>query len=226
MKLIEFSFLQTIASKFVLLINPHVLHNISKYIAIYKSLYLAAIENIGTCYVEIGVYKGSSFKHAIRTSKKFAKYNNNFNFLKFYGYDSFEGFEKKDKDKSKNIFFKEHNFVSDYDKLLKQTRKLLRNDRFELIKGNFSDVFNRKNNMNEKISVFFIDCDFYDGAFESLNYFSKNFTIGTIIICDDYMANVTELTISDALNKFFKDYKLNLFHLFDYGIGGKVFILK
>ena len=226
MKLIELSILQTIASKLLLIFNPHIIHNIGKYFAIYKALYLSAIENVGTCYVEIGVYKGSSFKHAIRSSKKLIKYNHHFGSMRFYGYDSFEGFEEKDLKKTTNTFFKNHDFSSDYESLIKQTNKLIPMNRFELIKGNFSEVFSKKNEINDKISVFFIDCDFYDGALGSLSFFSKNFTVGSIIICDDFMANLTEKTIFEALDKFFKNHKLKFIHLFDYGINGKVFILK
>jgi hypothetical protein len=90
-----------------------------KYFALYKALYIAATENIGSSYVEIGVYKGSSFKHAIRCTKKLIKYNSNFNKIKFYGYDSFEGFESQNIKLTNNTFFKNHNFKSDFSKVTK-----------------------------------------------------------------------------------------------------------
>ena len=55
----KLNFLQDFASLIIARINPAIVHNIEKYMAIKKVHYLSAIEDIEGDYIEFGVFTGS-----------------------------------------------------------------------------------------------------------------------------------------------------------------------
>ena len=65
----KLDFLQDFASVFIASLNPAVVHNLEKYMALKKVHYLSAIESIEGDYLEFGVFNGSSFCHSIRCYK-------------------------------------------------------------------------------------------------------------------------------------------------------------
>jgi hypothetical protein len=72
----KFSFLQNAASRVIAGINPGIVHNVEKYLALSKIFYYTETENIQGDYLEFGVYTGSSFLHAMRCYKKSLNYLN------------------------------------------------------------------------------------------------------------------------------------------------------
>ena len=73
----KLNFLQDFVSSLIARVNPAIVHNIEKYIAIKKVHYLSAIEDIEGDYIEFGVFTGSSFCHSIRCVKNLANINSN-----------------------------------------------------------------------------------------------------------------------------------------------------
>ena len=215
-------FLQNLASKIVTRINPFVLHNFDKYLAIKKAFSFSALEKIEGDYFEFGVFTGSSFCHAIQCARVNQKYDNTLDKIRFFGFDSFEGFGDLPEDE-KHVFFTKENFTSDYNKVLKRVRKILPEDRFEIVKGFFEDTLVKKS--NDKLArIIFIDCDTYSSTLYALNYIMPSLQIGTIIIIDDYFAyrGSENKGTHGAFKKFVDDNKLKTRQLFSYGIGGVV----
>ena len=215
-------FLQNFLSFIVCKINPFVLHNFGKYIAIKKAFFFSAIEKIEGDYFEFGVFTGSSFCHAIQCARVNQKYDNSLDKIQFYGFDSFEGFGDLSEDE-KHVFFKKENFISDYNKVLKRVRKILPEKRFKLIKGFFKDTLVNKSN-NKFARIIFIDCDTYSSTLLALNYVKPSLQLGTIIILDDYFAyrGSKNKGTHGAFKKFVNKNKLKTRQLFSYGIGGVV----
>ena len=114
-------FLQNIVSSFISKINPAIIHNIEKYMAIKKAHYLSIIEDLEGDYLEFGVFNGSSFSHSIRCFKALNYLNPNKN-VSFYGFDSFEGFGKLE-DEDKHSFYTDQNFEVDYKSVLNRVKK-------------------------------------------------------------------------------------------------------
>ena len=111
--LAKLDFLQNFLSSFISGINPAVIHNVEKYWAIKKTVYLNSLEQQLGDYVEFGVYTGSSFCHAIRCFYKHERFNPNQNKTKFIGFDSFEGFGELD-DFDKHPFYVDQNFETNF----------------------------------------------------------------------------------------------------------------
>ena len=116
--------MQVFASSFISYINPAVVNNLEKYYAINKAFYLSSIEDIEGDYLEIGVFQGSSFSNAMRSylSKKVFMPVKNDN-VKFFGFDSFEGFGNLSLDEI-NPFYVDEQFHTSYDFVKKKIERI------------------------------------------------------------------------------------------------------
>ena len=119
----KLNFLQNIASNLISGINPAVIHNIEKYLAIKKVVYLNSLEHQIGDYVEFGVFTGSSFCHAITCFSKHEKFNPNQRKTKFIGFDSFEGFGELE-EFDKHPFYVDQNFNTNYLVVKKRVEKI------------------------------------------------------------------------------------------------------
>ena len=63
------NFLQDLASFLIANLNPDVIHNLGKYMALKKIHHMSAVEETEGDYLEFGVFTGSSFCHSIRCVK-------------------------------------------------------------------------------------------------------------------------------------------------------------
>ena len=203
-------------------INPFVMHNFDKYVAIKKAFFYSSIEKIEGDYFEFGVFTGSSFCHAIQCARANKKYDNNLNYIKFYGFDSFEGFGDISDD-DKHVFFTKENFKSDYKKVINRVRKILPEKRFKITKGFFKDTLVNESN-NKLARIIFIDCDTYSSTVFALNYVKPSIQPGTIIILDDYFAyrGLDNKGVYGAFKQFITNNKLKTRQLFSYGMGSVV----
>ena len=216
---------QNAISYFLAKMNPAVVHNIGKYMAIKKAFYLSAIEQIKGAYYEFGVYTGSSFTHAIRCAKFHERYDPGLSIMKFYGFDSFEGFGELD-DSEKHSFYTDINFETDYNKVFKRVNKIIPTDRFNLVDGFFEDSLKTKPK-SSLARIIFIDCDTYSSANLALNYVIPTIQEGTIIILDDYFSYKGSKTkgVYGAFQKFIKENNIISRTIFSYGMGGVVKIV-
>ena len=135
----KLDFLQNFASVFIASLNPAVVHNLEKYMALKKVHYLSSIEDIDGDYIEFGVYTGSSFCHSIRCVKKLARINSSINSTSFYGFDSFEGFGEL-LDEDKHPFYEDSNFEANYKKVNSRVKRTAKGINYRLIKGFFSET--------------------------------------------------------------------------------------
>jgi O-methyltransferase len=227
----KLEFLQNLASVFVSRIPGPVIHNIDKYFAIKKSMYLVALDGTDGDYLEFGVYTGSSFCHAIRCARSLLGIFPLFSRMKFYGFDVFgRGFDHLDKSES-HEFYVSNNFEADYKKVSKRVaRAAVKSQSYRLVKGLFEDTL--KGDIRDlgvsKCSVMFIDSDTYSSACLALNYSKTSIQSGTIIILDDYFSYSGDP--DQGVSKAFEEFKSQEGYLsrqiFSYGMGGVVHILK
>ena len=216
---------QTLTSHFISRLNPAIIHNIGKYFAIKKVFYLSTIEQTKGDYYEFGVYKGSSFTHAIRCAKSNQKFDNNFSNMNFYGFDSFSGFGDLD-DSEKHSFYTDINFQTDYDKVYKKIKKIIKPSRFNLVDGFFEETLVKKKK-SDLARIVFIDSDTFSSANLALNYILPIIQKGTIIIIDDYFSykGSKEKGVCGAFQKFVSENNISNRTIFNYGMGGVVKII-
>ena len=225
----KLNFLQDFASLLIARINPAIVHNIEKYIAIKKVHYLSAIEDIEGDYIEFGVFTGSSFCHSIRCVKKLANINSSILSTKFYGFDSFEGFGEL-MEEDNHPFYKDTNFEASYDKVSNRVMKVSKGIDYRLIKGFFSETLKQgaKSYGIEKTRIIFIDSDTYSSAIDALLFALPTVQEGTYIILDDYFSYKGSLKygVAKAFLEFSEKGNLTHRHVLDYGMGGAVFIIS
>ena len=228
--LLNLNFLQKCSSYLVSSINPSILHNIDKYIAIKKVHYLSSIEDIQGDYSEFGVFSGSSFCHSIRCYQKFEKFNKSYwSNTKFFGFDSFEGFGEYDKNDD-HSFYIDSNFKVNYKKVERRVKKVSNYVSYELIKGFFSETLKngpKSFNIN-KSKIIFIDCDTFSSANDALIFCCTTIQNGTYIILDDFFSyKGSEFQgVRGAFNNLVKENNFDVRLVFTYGMGGVVYIVS
>ena len=124
----KLTFLHKIASIIVNIIQFFILHNLSKYYELRKSIEIISMDKIEGDYCEFGCFTGASLRHIISLSSK----NNFLNKKLIYGFDSFEGFPEEIHSE-----FKSENFIANYNKVKKLEGK--GNGRCRIIKGFFKN---------------------------------------------------------------------------------------
>jgi len=225
----KLNFLQDFVSSLIARVNPAIVHNIEKYIAIKKVHYLSAIEDIEGDYIEFGVFTGSSFCHSIRCVKNLSNINSKILSTKFYGFDSFEGFGELIEEDN-HPFYKDTNFEASYDKVNNRVKKVAKGIDYRLIKGFFSETLKEgaKSYDIEKTRIIFIDSDTYSSAIDALLFVLPTVQEGTYIILDDYFSYRGSLKhgVSKAFQEFSEKGHLTHRRVLDYGMGGAVFIIS
>ena len=175
----KLQFLQSFASNLIAYINPAVTHNLEKYYAIKKVFYLSTIEDINGDYVEFGVFEGSSFSHSIRCYLNLKEYMppNKDNEIKFYGFDSFDGFGKLNEEDF-HPFYADEQFKTSISQVNNRIKKCAEGTEFKLIPGFFDKTLSVKPNFYgiRSARIIFIDTDTFSSSLQALE-FCKNIII-------------------------------------------------
>lgn len=225
----KFEFLQDWASSIISGINPAITHNLEKYHALKKVHYLSAIEDMDGDYLEFGVFTGSSFCHSIRCCEKLEYISQNVLKTKFYGFDSFEGFGNLSKD-DYHPFYKDENFSTSLLRVNNRVGRIAKKVSFKLVPGFFSDslMAGARQMGIEKARIIFIDSDTYSSANEALLFCAPIVQEGTFIILDDcYSYRGNELRgVTRAFNDFISECRIKVRHVFNYGMGGAVYVIS
>jgi len=227
--LAKLNFLQDWVSTVIAGINPAVIHNLEKYYILKKVHYLSAIEDIEGDYLEFGVFTGSSFCHSIRCCQKNQKLNPKVLSTKFYGFDSFSGFGKI-ADDDLHPFYTDENFSTSITVVKRRVSKTARSVDYRLIPGFFSDSLSGGPDSFgiKKAKIIFIDSDTYASANEALVFCSSIIQEGAFIILDDFYSyrGSNSRGVAKAFHEFTENNKLEVRHVFTYGMGGAVFVIS
>ena len=227
--LVKLNFLQNILSNIISGLNPAIIHNVEKYWAIKKTIYLNSLEHQKGDYVEFGVYTGSSFCHSIRCFKKAEKYNPNQSLTKFIGFDSFEGFGEID-EFDKHPFYVDQNFKTNYSTVKSRVDKTIKKGyQFSLIKGYFQKTLSKSpSEYNIKnIRIAFMDSDTYSSSRLAFNFIKNHIKPGGHIILDDFYSynGDPKKGVSLAFSEFIEESGFSYRKVLDYGMGGIVVVL-
>ena len=167
-------------------------------------------KNITGSVAELGVYRGD-----------FAKIiNMAFPDRKFYLFDTFEGFDKRDiqADLENKFSTGEQDFSETSVELV--LGKMQNKQNCIVKKGYFPET---TKDINERFSFVSIDCDLYDPIYNGLHYFYERLNKGGYLLVHDY--NNTDYNgVKAAIRKFSEEKNISYFPLCD--AGGSVAIMK
>ena len=222
-------FLQDVVSFFIAKLNPAVIHNLAKYMALKKVHYLSAIEEIEGDYLEFGVYNGSSFSHSLRCLRHLVKFNNHVENTTSYGFDSFEGFGEFLPD-DKHPFYEQINFEASFRKVDSRAKRAAKQLKYKLVKGFFTKPLSVKPDSYgiKKARIIFIDSDTYSSSAQALRFVLPTIQKGSYVILDDYFSYKGNETkgVSKAFKEFKEEGHLKVRRVFNYGMSGVVFIIS
>ena len=144
--------------------------------------------NVPGDIIECGVFKGVSFLFWLKCLKIYTPNSSK----KVVGFDMFSGFPKNlkavEKKSAKKYVKKSHFKGIDPKNLTNLAKKILPEDRHELISGNITNTSKSyvKKNYGFKISLLHLDLDTYHGTKSALNNFFPLISKGGVIILDEY----------------------------------------
>lgn len=163
------------------------------------------LNNTAGSIAEIGAFEGGN---ALCGLQFMAGLNNK----KFYIMDSFEGFPELSENDPGSSVKGDYNINTTFEKI---------RDIFSifpeavLIKGFIPLTFD-KIGKDEKFSLVFYDCDLYQPALDTFNFFWDKITPGGYLLVHDYEAEEGGFTgVKKATNEFFADKDVKLFSFFE-----------
>lgn len=222
--------LQDVVSWGIASINPAIVHNVGKYLALKKVHYLTAIEHLEGAYLEFGVFNGSSFCHSMRCCRSFAHLNPGLLDDEFIGFDSFGGFGVLP-DEEKHPFYTDANFATSLPRVERRARRAARGKaRFRLMPGFFHEsLAGGAAAMGlKKARVIFIDSDTFSSAFDALTFCEPLVQEGTYIVLDDYFSyrGSRKKGVAHAFTLFTERCGVDCRQVFTYGMGGVVWVVS
>src|ERR1700757_411258 len=158
------------------------------------------VQHIEGAVAECGVFRGATITYLsfYLDAKKIEK--------KIYGFDSFEGFGKKDLELEKQDGYsryvdKEDSlFKNNSIKLVEGKLKLVNSfKKVHLVKGYFENTLNKFD--EQRYCFVHLDCDLYTSYNTCLNYFYSRMNPGGIILFDEYLDPVY-VKCTSAIDKF------------------------
>lgn len=226
--LAKFEFLQVVASRLIAGINPAVVHNIEKYLALKKVHYLTAVEHLEGDYLEFGVFSGSSFTHSIRCAKKLESIHPGIKQSRFIGFDSFQGFGDIEDD-DEHPFYTDENFSTSFASVQKRVDSVSGGYSCKLVKGFFNESlsFGPEHYDITNVRIAFIDSDTYASSRDALKFISSVIQEGTYIVLDDFYSyrGSRKRGVARAFDEFLVESNVSVRKVLSYGMGGAVFVI-
>jgi hypothetical protein len=180
-------------------------------------------------YLEFGVYKGMSFKHAYNLAQQWGHVD-----MRFYGFDSFEGLPDSltETERGYNHFSPKQYSCSE-----KNFRDILSKggvdlEKVSLIPGYYADSLTpelQKSLSVNHAAVVWIDVDLYQSAIEALEFVTPFIAQGTFLIFDDWFSfggdsDAGEIQATNEWLASHRDIRLVEYHNFH--TAGKAFLVQ
>jgi O-methyltransferase len=216
-------FFQNVVAALYARVPAMVEHNLGKYLALKKALYLTSLERLPGDYLEFGVFTGSSFVFTVKANRQLRAIAD----LKtrFFGFDSFSGFGAVSAT-DKHPFYQDNTFSVDAQKVIRNIEKQTKGAEVTIVPGFFEETLTKKRASEYGIDharVVFIDCDLFDPALLALEFVRPALQQGTLLLMDDYYSYRGDPTlgVQGAFAEFCRRHQEFVWRrVYDYGFGG------
>ncbi len=182
-------------------------------------------------YLEFGCFQGKSLVHAFKAYEKTCTDNPEYNDVKFFVFDSFEGLPEldiEDELEGYTAFQK-----GDYSCTLDGIKENLINskvdlDKFSFIEGYYDKTLSNNTHGVSKAMLIHIDCDLYSSAKSVLNYILPFLQDGTVLVFDDYYCYRGNPTrgVRKAFDEWSKVNNIHSTPYYQYSWAGQSFIVN
>jgi hypothetical protein len=170
---------------------------------------LNSLNNIKGQIAEVGAYQGGNSLCALNFMTKLSPKT-------FYILDSFEGFPELNSNDPSSFKKGDYNIETAFEEIL-DTFSIF--PEAKVIKGFVPNSFS-KIPANEKFSLVFYDCDLYQPALDTFNFFWDRILPGGYLLIHDYEAEEGGFTgVKKATKEFFADKNVKLFSFFENTMG-------
>ncbi len=166
---------------------------------------LNRLNNTEGSVAEVGAFEGGNALCGLQFMTRL-------NSKRSYIFDSFEGFPEFSKNDPKNVGKGDYGIATTYQKI-KDTFSVF--PEAKLVKGFVPETFSQIR-QNEGFSLVFYDCDLYQPALDTFNFFWDKILPGGYLIVHDYEAEEGGFTgVRKATDEFFGPKKIKFFSFFE-----------
>ena len=203
-------------------------HNLGKYLALKKALYLTALERLEGDYLEFGVFTGSSLVFTVKANRQLRRISEAK--TRFFGFDSFSGFGEVSAT-DQHPFYQDDTFSVDAPKVINNIKRQTKGSEVVIVPGFFEESLTKKSAHDYGITlarVLFIDCDLFGPALVALEFVRPILQKGTVLLMDDYYSyrGDPKLGVQGAFAEFCRRHPEYVWRrIYDYGFGGVALIL-
>lgn len=170
---------------------------------------LNRLNEIKGSIAEVGAFEGGNCLCALQFMAKLNSKN-------FYIIDSFEGFPELSKNDPQNFSKGDYNIETTFQKI-QDTFAVF--SEAKVIKGFVPEAFN-KIPQGENFSLVFYDCDIYQPAIDTFDFFWNKIIPGGYMLIHDYETEEGGFAgVKQAADEFFKDKNIKLFSFFENTMG-------
>ncbi|PIP63146.1 hypothetical protein COW98_00205 [Candidatus Roizmanbacteria bacterium CG22_combo_CG10-13_8_21_14_all_35_9] len=164
-----------------------------------------SLNNVNGSLAEVGAFEGGNALCGLNFMTKL-------NSKKFYVFDSFEGFPELSKNDPLNFHKGDYNIEATFQDI---KNSFLVFPEAIVIKGFVPETF-KEISGEEKFSLVFYDCDIYQPAIDTFNFFWDKIVPGGYLLIHDYETQEGGFTgVKKATNEFFGQKNVKIFSFFE-----------
>ena len=154
----------------------------------------AVMNNVEGDYHEFGVFEGRSFIKAHNSFKNLLP-RSEFNKMKFWAYDSFEGLPETN-DPYAPKHFKKGAYSAPEDLFTSNLKKAgIDLNQLQIVPGFYDKSLtteqSKKSFSERKLAMTYIDCDIYESCVQIFDFITPGLQVGSVIVIDDWVRHHT-----------------------------------
>ena len=206
---------------------------ISKNLGILAAFHLLSRIEVEGDYLEFGVFRGETFRNAIRAARQGFRASKEGRFLgRFFAFDSFQGLPSVPSMKDPTNVYAAGEFAAAREVFDRTVASVRQHAVIDVVPGWFADTLNAETARRlrlEKAAFVNVDCDLYESTVTVLEFVTPLLQTGTVLYFDDWFSQRGSMKHGEALAAaewLERNPRIRLIDYRNAGITGKMFIVN
>jgi hypothetical protein len=205
----------------------------SKNLAILAAFHLLSRIELEGDYLEFGVFRGETFRNAIRAARQGFRATREGRFLgRFVAFDSFQGLPPVPSMNERINVYAAGEFAASRESFDSTVASVRRHAAIEVVPGWFADTLNADTARRlrlEKAAFVNVDCDLYESTDTVLDFVTPLLQTGTVLYFDDWFSQRGSMHHGEAraaAEWLARNPQIRLIDYRNAGITGKMFLVN
>jgi len=206
---------------------------VSKNLAMLAAFHLLSRIELEGDYLEFGVFRGETFRNAIRAARQGFRATKEGRFLgRFFAFDSFQGLPPVPSMNARTNVYAAGEFAAPRASFERTVASVRRHAVIDVVPGWFADTLNAETACRlrlEKAAFVNVDCDLYESTVTVLEFVTPLLQTGTVLYFDDWFSQRGSMNHGEALAAaewLARNPQIRLVDYRNAGITGKMFLVN